>query len=287
MATRYLDPANLSLARSLAQPRPRRRDREEILDKLDWIKGVRVQVRVIAPRAGVSAVMTGTEPDVAANGPGSRRTPRRIRPVGAVRRAHDYRALQAEDGGQSAAGSVDAERRPSPAPLPPGPAGAPAMQAAAAKSRARRTRENLRRARPRAHLRARAASTSKWRSATTSASRRPKSRVMAERTEKQIRTGGRAGHSGPDNLEGGSRTIADEVSLSRPAILPSATDRVIDSWNGGSSAQSGPGLSILAIAGSWIHMARRPARLPEPAAKSRRYHVIPGHSPAPRSEFAS
>jgi flagellar M-ring protein FliF len=43
----------------------------------------------------------------------------------------------------------------------------------------------------------------------------------------------------------------------------------------------GAGVSILAIAGSWIRMARRPARLPEPSDRSRRYHVGSALEPSP------
>ena len=57
--TRYLDPGNPALG---DHSRTRAREEElteEILDKLDWIKGVRVQVQLLSPRAGESAAMAG------------------------------------------------------------------------------------------------------------------------------------------------------------------------------------------------------------------------------------
>ena len=51
---RYLDPGNPSLADHSRNRAREEEISEEILDKLDWIKGVRVQVQVIASRAAVS-----------------------------------------------------------------------------------------------------------------------------------------------------------------------------------------------------------------------------------------
>ena len=76
-------------------------------------------------------------------------------------------------------------------------------------------------------------------------------------------------------------TIPDEVSLNRPVILQSPVDarrRVLD-W--GIVGTVVAVVSILAAVGSWIQVARRPARLPEPALKTRRYHVDSASEPGP------
>ncbi len=48
--TRYLDPGNPSLGDHSRNRAREEEITEEILDKLDWIKGVRVQVQVTTPR---------------------------------------------------------------------------------------------------------------------------------------------------------------------------------------------------------------------------------------------
>ena len=76
-------------------------------------------------------------------------------------------------------------------------------------------------------------------------------------------------------------TIPDDVSLSRPAILPGATDSRHGFWNGGSSAHSGRRYRFWRSPARGFTWRARPARLPEPAAKSRRYHVDSGSQPSP------
>ena len=40
-------------------------------------------------------------------------------------------------------------------------------------------------------------------------------------------------------------------------------------------------VSIVAAVGSWIQVARRPVRLPEPTVKTRRYHIDSASEPGP------
>src|SRR5205085_195343 len=75
-------------------------------------------------------------------------------------------------------------------------------------------------------------------------------------------------------------TIPDEVSVDRPAALPSGSEsrrKVID-W--GIVAVVAAALAVVTALGSWIQLARRPARPTEPAFDTRRYRGDPGdHSP--------
>ena len=106
-------------------------------------------------------------------------------------------------------------------------------------------------------------------------------RVMAERTEKQIRTAVGLVIPESESWKVDVDTIPDEVSLVRPDVLPSASDpwrRFLD-W--GIVGAVGAAVSILAAVGSWILVVRRPARLPEPALKSRLYHADSGSEPGP------
>jgi hypothetical protein len=105
--------------------------------------------------------------------------------------------------------------------------------------------------------------------------------VMSERTERQIRTAVALVLPASDSWKVDVDTIPDAPELSRPAILPGTPDSRHRFVEWGILGALGVGLSILAVAGSWIHMAKRPARLAEPAAKPRRYHVDSASTPSP------
>jgi hypothetical protein len=105
--------------------------------------------------------------------------------------------------------------------------------------------------------------------------------AMAERTEKQIRTAVRLVVPESESWKVDVETIPDKASLYRSEILPSRSDprrRLMD-W--GIVGAIGAAVSILAVAGSWIHAARRPAQLPAPAPEGRRYHLDPASEPGP------
>ncbi len=69
---RYLDPGNPALGDHSRNRAREEEISEEILEKLDWIKGVRVQVQVITPHAGELAAMKAS----GAGRAGARRLPR-------------------------------------------------------------------------------------------------------------------------------------------------------------------------------------------------------------------
>jgi type III secretory pathway lipoprotein EscJ len=96
---------------------------------------------------------------------------------------------------------------------------------------------------------------------------------MRDRTERQIHTA--IGHVIPDanSWKVDIDIIPDELSRSQLPVLRSAEDprhQVLD-W--GIVGAVGAAVSILAAVGSWIHVARRPLRIPGPALESRRYQV--------------
>ena len=109
-------------------------------------------------------------------------------------------------------------------------------------------------------------------------------KLMVERTVKQIRTGVALVLPSSEPWRVDVDSIPDDPALSRPAFLPGALESRHRFVEWGLIGGLGVIVSILAIAGSWIHVARRPARLPEPAARGRRYHVDSGsqHSPSER-----
>ena len=105
-------------------------------------------------------------------------------------------------------------------------------------------------------------------------------RLMAERTEKQIRTAVALVIPDAESWKVDVDMIPDEMSLNRPLVLPASADsrhRLLE-WGIAGVAVT---VLILAAVGSWIHVARRPARLPEPTVNTRRYHVDSASEPGP------
>ena len=104
---------------------------------------------------------------------------------------------------------------------------------------------------------------------------------MAERTERSIRLAVNLLLPDSDSWKLDVGTIPDDLSNSRTAVLPGAVDSRHRFLEWGLLGALGAGLSILAIAGSWIRMARRPARLSEPSERSRRFHAGSPLLPSP------
>jgi hypothetical protein len=104
--------------------------------------------------------------------------------------------------------------------------------------------------------------------------------LIAERTEKQIRTAVALVIPDAESWKVDVDMIWDETSLNRPLVLPASADarhRLLE-WGIAGVALT---VLILAAVGSWIHVARRPARLPEPTVKTRHYHVDSASEPGP------
>ena len=104
---------------------------------------------------------------------------------------------------------------------------------------------------------------------------------MADRTEKSVRLALNLLLPDADSWKVDVGTIPDDLSFSRPAILPGAGDSRHRFLEWGLVGAVAGGLSILAIAGSWIRMARRPARVSESSDRSRRYHAGSPLLPSP------
>ena len=98
-------------------------------------------------------------------------------------------------------------------------------------------------------------------------------RAMADRTEKSILTTISLLLPDSDSWKVDVGTFADEVALGRPTVVPDASDTRQRLLEWGIVGAVGAGVSILAIAGSLFHLARRPSRLPEVSDRSRRYHA--------------
>jgi len=276
---KYLDPGDPALGDSSRNRAREEELSEEIVEKLDWIKGVRVQVQVIGSRAA-EATMARAGGNGGSKQPGAAEHILGSRPDNATPRS--------DSGGSRPTMGINqpVELEPAPKsvtkpPSPGGPAlavenGSPLVPAPRVPSAERE------------HERGRVliyVPRSFYYNVDIRTDNREPSRedlrAIAERTEKQIRTAVGLVIPESESWKVDVDTLWDEMSLSRPVVLSSPSDprrRFLD-W--GIVGAVGAAVSILAAVGSWIHVVRRPARLPEPALKSRRYHADTASEPGP------
>ena len=272
--TRYLDPGNPALG---DHSRTRAREEElteEILDKLDWIKGVRVQVQLLSPRAGESAAMAGGT-TAASKGPlpgDGRALPGRSGIPSSDTRSLSAVPMMAIN--HPLAINPDAEPAPAPATVP-------VAHAAAKAQGPRRVGESPN---ERGRVVVFVPRSFYYKMEIRSDQGDPsleELKSMAERTERSIRLAVNLLLPDSDSWKLDVGTIPDDLSNSRTAVLPGAVDSRHRFLEWGLLAALGAGLSILAIAGSWIRMAPRPARLLEPSERSRRFHAGSPLLPSP------
>jgi len=277
----YLDPGNPGIG---VNSRNRAREEElfeEIVEKLDWIKGVRVQVKVTSPQTDPPAVAQfsarprpgplAAQDQATANRPGSD-------------------VSRSRSGVPSPEMSVNhpIEQEPESGPQPPASATAVTVVATEADANPpgdRRTGphqrlENRESGRvlvyvPRSfYLKADIRTDSREPS-------REELRAMEERTKNQIRTAVDLVIPEPTSWKVEVDTIADDVSLDRPVILASPGDARHRGLDWGIVGTVVAVVSILAAVGSWVQLARRPLRLPEPPLKTRHYHADTASEPGP------
>jgi hypothetical protein len=273
--TRYLDPGDPALGDTSRNRAREEKLSEEILEKLDWIKGVRVYVQVSGPRA-----TTGAMPGAAPRQPGAPEPIVASRPGNAEPRP--------ESGGPRPMISLNHPLKLEPEPrsatkfpTPEGPVVALEKESPTIPAPAVQPGE---RGRERGRVLVQVPRSFYFNADVRTDDREPSQedlRAMAERTEKHIRTAVSVVIRESESWKVDVELIADELSLNRPIALPSHADsrrRYLD-W--GIVGAVGAAVSILAAAGSWIQVARRPARLPEPAPKGRRYHVDSASEPGP------
>ncbi len=105
--------------------------------------------------------------------------------------------------------------------------------------------------------------------------------LMAERTERQIRTAVGLVVANADAWKIDVDTIPDDVSSYRPPVHASSADSRRKFLDWGIVGASLAVVSILAAVGSWIQVARRPGRQPEQAVQTRRFHVDSASEPGP------
>jgi flagellar M-ring protein FliF len=275
---RYLDPGNPSLGDHSRNRAREEEITEQILEKLDWIKGVRVQVQVLSLQAaeliaksggaGTSAAKGAGSGDIQASSGGAHIGSIGERPISSQPVIVANRPITIEIAG---------EQSPAQSPVE-----APSARLAAAKSSsARRVSESHNeRGRvlvsvPRSFYINMAIPIDQGEPS------REDLRAMAERTERQVRTSVALLLPDGDLWKVDVGTIADDVALSRPAILLGTADSRHRFLEWGMVGALALGLAVLAVAGSWVRLARRPARVPELSTRSQRFHAGSSLQPSP------
>ncbi len=272
---RYLDPGNPALG---DHSRTRAREEEiteQILEKLDWIKGVRVQVKVHAPHEAEPGEIAANAVAKGAVGPNMHSAP------GPVPKA------VVEDRASGSKPSIGVNR-----PLsiePPGESSrAPESSGALAATPMPGTAQSVRRVGEPLHERGSVVvfvpRSFYYKMEIRSDHGEPSPddlRAMEERTEKSIRMAVALLLPESDSWKVGVGRIADDVSSSRPTILPRVTDSRQRFLEWGMVGAVVAGVSILAVAGSWIRLARKPARLPALSSRSQHFHAGSPLQPSP------
>jgi hypothetical protein len=266
---KYLDPGDPGLGDSSRNRAREEALTEEITDKLDWIKGVRVQVKVLGPSiaetdqartvpasralgapdhptaSGSSNVSSqhaadGSSPKIVVNKPATLEPESKS---GLNSRSSGDLAPAADNGGQLAgplAVRVDDRRHQSGRVVVRVPRGF--YYSVATKTGDREpARDDL--------------------------------RLIADRTERQIRTAISLVIPESEAWKVEVDTFPDDVSLSRSVVLPSPAVPHLRVWDWGMVGAVGAAVSIVVAVGSWLQVARRPAGLSEASRHDGRQRV--------------
>ncbi len=281
---RYLDPGNPALGDHSRNRAREEEITEEILEKLDWIKGVRVQVQVhslhaadlIAKSGGAGpAAAKGAGPgDIQASSGGAHIGSIGERPISSQPVIVANRPITVEIAGEQSPHALS------------GPVEAPvAARPAAAKSSSMRDESvNLTMSAVVCWCPCLAVFTSTWRFPPIRVSLREK---IFGRWPNELRNkSGRRWHCFFPTPIRGRWTSAQLPMMSPSAGLRSfskmrPTLDTIVCWNVGMVGALALGLAVLAVAGSWVRLARRPARVPELSTRSQRFHAGSSLQPSP------
>ncbi len=278
---KYLEPGNPALGDNSRNRVREEEISEEILEKLDWIKGVRVAVQVV-PVGGAASPIEAVQARAVSKRPGTADlTAPGDRGHGVTLDRGDK--VLATIKVNEPLGRLEPDRESVSHPLPARPASLGSQAIAANTPHAGHAGESsLERGRvliyvPRSFYYGVDLKTDEREPS------RDDLRLVAERTEKQIRTAVALVIPDAESWKVDVDMIWDEVSLNRPLALPASAQprhRLLE-WGIAGSIGVAAAVLILAAVGSWIHVARRPARLPEPTVETRRYHVDSASDPGP------
>jgi flagellar M-ring protein FliF len=264
---RYLDSGNPAIG-DASRDRAREEDLvKEILDKLDWIKGVRVQVKVSSPRTAEPAAAAANHTNATKTGAAT---------------------VKVEHGGSVPAMSVNQGVALDPEPLPKLPPAASVVSNGAVTNLpagGHTSEHEQQRNHEPGHVLIYVPRSFYINASDIRPDNREPTvgelRLMAERTENQIKTIVGLATPSSESWKVDVITLPDLVSLNRPVNLQStvgSSRRVLD-W--GIVGTVVAVVSILAAVGSWIQVARRPVITPGPPLSTRRFHADSASEPGP------
>ncbi len=268
---RYLDPSNPSLG-DISRDRAREEElSEKILEKLDWIKGVRVLVQVSTPQHIASPTGRGSSSPLA-NPP--RAADRSVSNDG---NAGPGSAGPAAGGGAPGIvvnGPADLETEP----VPTKPIAATPVSNESAGAAFEPDHES-------GHVLVNVPRSFYYNALVNKADHIEPSpeefQLMAARTETGVKKTVELVLPEQGTWKVDVDTIPDELPLARPAVLPYPAESRRKALDWGIVGAVGAAISILAAVGSWIQVARRSARPPQPEAKTARYRTDPRSEPGP------
>jgi hypothetical protein len=274
---KYLDPSDPTLG-DISRNRAHEEElSEKILEKLDWIKGVRVLVQVTTPHHDASTVSGAGNTNTSTGAP--------LTHAADQRPSNVKNAAPAPPAPGSAATAVEIfvnrPARPEPdsapalaqSPTRPATASPPASDSAAEPAReSGRVLVNV----PRSYY---------YNALVNKANHVDPSpeelQVMAARTELTVRNTLRVVLPEQGSWKVDVDTIPDELPLIRPAAFPYPVESRRKALDWGIVGAVGAAISILAAAGSWVHVARRPVRVPELEPRVSRYRADVTSEPGP------
>ncbi len=259
---RYLDPSNPSLG-DISRNRARAEElSEKILEKLDWIKGVRVLVQVSTPHHDVS--MTGRA--------GSSTTT--VNPAHPADRATPSAGDAAPDSAEPASGGPDIMvNTPAALETEPLPTKSIAVTSIPSESSAAAGEQGH----ESGHVLVNVPRSFYYNALVNKADHLDPSpeefQLMAARTETGVKKTVELVLPEQGTWKVDVDTIPDELPLVRPVVLPYPAESRRKTLDWGIVGAVGAAISILAAVGSWIQVARRSVRLPEPPAKTAQYRA--------------
>ncbi len=263
---RYLDPSNPSLG-DISRDRAREEElSEKILEKLDWIKGVRVLVQVSAPQHAASRAARGGSSSTIANPP-----------LAADRSLSNDGNSGPGPAGASGAPAIvvngPAELETEPAPTKP-----IAATPVASESAVEPDRES-------GHVLVNVPRSFYYNALVNKADHlEPSSeefQLMAARIETGVKKTIELVLPERGTWKVDVDTIPDELPIVRPAVLPYPAESRRKALDWGIVGAVGAAISILAAVGSWIQVARRSARPPRPEVETARYRTDLASEPGP------
>jgi len=267
---RYLDPSNPSLG-DISRNRAREEElSEKILEKLDWIKGVRILVQVSLPHHDASNTGRGVSSGTIANQPhgGDRSV------------SNDGNAGTGSAGLSGGAATIavngPADLEAEPPPTKPNTATSGSSESAGAAAEPGHESGHVLVNVPRSFY---------YNALVNKADHLEPSpeefQLMAARTETGVKKTVELVLPVQGTWKVDVDTIPDELPLVRPAVLTYPVDSRHKALDWGIVGAVGAAISILAAVGSWIQAARRSARPPEPATTTARYRADPASEPGP------